>query len=187
MAADVVPTSWSLFARSRGVGLLTRIIVAVSPLVAVGCMRVVGERALPAVDIVVVCLALVCAVAPDSHLGTLVVVLIGIEWLATTHDATSPWSLVVAVSLAAFHISMAAASVAPPSARWTLAMSRRWSRRSAALMLSAPVVWALSAAIHLADVGSSAGLVAASLLLLAVVGVWVRDGALRTDPPPGRR
>ena len=144
----LLPDSLWLLSRARGAGVVLRALMLMSPAV----------------------------VLPDSHLGLLVVLLIGMEWLATVHDRATPWSVGAAVSLAVFHASMAAASVAPPAATWTRAMRRRWMRRSAALMVASAGTWAVVAAISGHHVASSSVLVAASLAAIASAGLWAREG-----------
>jgi hypothetical protein len=178
----LLPDSWWLLSRARGSGAVLRALMLMSPAVAVGCTWLAAGHTVPVINVVIFGLALLCVVLPDSHFGLLVVLLIGIEWLATVHDRTTPWSIVAAVSLVVFHASMAAASVAPPAATWTRAMRRRWMRRSAALMVASAGTWAVVAAIRGHDVASSAVLVAASLIALASAGLWAREGTFDAGP-----
>jgi hypothetical protein len=178
------PDPWWLLARVRGVGLVLRVLILASTVLAVGCTRLAAGHTVPLVDVVIVGLGLACAVAPDSHVGLLVVLVVGVEWLATVHDRATPWAVGAAVSLAVFHASMAAASVAAPAATWTGAMCRRWMRRSLAVMVASVGTWVVVAAIHGHHVASSAVLVAASLVTIAIAGLWARDGTLDAGPGP---
>jgi hypothetical protein len=155
-----------------------------STVVAVGCTWLAAGHTVPVVDVMIVGLALVCVVLPDSHVGLLVVLVVGVEWLATVNDRTTPWSVGAAVSLAVFHASMAAASVAPPAATWTRAMCRRWIRRSLAVMLASVCTWAVVAAIDGHHGADGAVLVASSLVAIAIAGLWARDGTLDAVPRP---
>jgi hypothetical protein len=177
------PDSWWLLSRVRGVGVVLRLLIPTSAMVAVGCTWLAAGHTVLVVDVVIVALALVCVVLPDSHVGLLVVLVVGVDWLATVHDRATPWSIGAAVSLAVFHASMAAASVAPPAARWTRAMCRRWMRRSLAVMAASVGTWAVVAAIHGRHLGRSALLVAASLAAIAIAGLWARDGTLDAGSP----
>ena len=176
------PDSWWLISRARGMGVVLRVFMFLSAAVAVGCTWLAAGRTVPVIDVVIFGLALVCAVLPDSHVGLFVVMLVGIEWLVTVHNQTTPWAVGTAVSLAVFHASMAAASVAPPAATWTRAMCRRWMRRCFAVMVASVGTWAVVAAIHGHHVGSSAVLVTASLAAIAIAGLWARDGTLDSGP-----
>ena len=176
------PDSWWLLSRTRGMGVVLRVLMLMSPVAAVGCTWLAAGHTVPVVDVVIFGLALVCVALPDSHVGLLVVLVVGVEWLATVHDRATPWSVGAAASLAVFHASMAAASVAPPAATWTRAMCRRWMRRSLAVMVSSVGTWAVAAAIHGHHVASSSVLVAASLVTIALAGLWARDGTLDSGP-----
>ena len=178
------PDSWWLLSRVRGVGLVLRVLILTSAVVAVACTWLAAGHTVPVMDVVIFGLVLACVVLPDSHVGLLVVLVVGVEWLVTVHDRTTPWSVGAAVSLAAFHASMAAASVAPPAATWTRAMCRRWMRRSLAVMVASVGTWAVVAAIHGHHMASSAVLVTASLVAIAIAGLWVRDGSLDAGPGP---
>jgi hypothetical protein len=174
-------SSWRL-SRLGGVGLVLRVLILASTVVAVGCTRLAAGHTVLLVNVVIFGLALVCVALPDSHVGLLVVLIVGVEWLATVHDRATPWSVGAAVSLAVFHASMAAAGVAPPTATWTRAMCRRWIRRSLAVMVASVGTWVVVAAIHGHHVASSAVLVAASLATIAVAGLWARAGTLDAGP-----
>lgn len=178
------PDSWWLLSRVRGVALVLRGLILASTVVAVGCTWLAAGHTVPVVNVVIFGLALVCVALPDSHVGLLVVLVVGVEWLVTVHDRATPWSVGAAVSLAVFHASMAAASVAPPAATWTRAMCRRWMRRSLAVMVASVGTWAVVAAIHGHHEASSAVLVAASLVAIAIAGLWARDGTLDAGPHP---
>ena len=175
------PDRWPL-SRVRGVGLMLRVLILTSTVVAVGCTWLAAGHTVLVVDVVIFGLAVACAVAPDSHVGLLVVLVVGLEWLVTVHDRATPWSVGAAVSLAVFHASMAAGSVAPPLATWTRGMCRRWIRRSLAVMVASVGTWVVVAASHGHHVGSSAVLVAASLVTMAIAGLWARDGTLDGRP-----
>lgn len=172
------PESWRLLARGRGAALVLRLLVVVGPTAAVGCTWLAAGRTVALLDVAIIGLAGACAVLPDSHLGLPVVVLVGVDWLATVDNQTTPWALGSAVSLAVFHAAMAASSVAPPAARWTGAMCRRWLRRTVAVMVGSAATWAFLAAVHRVEVAGSGVWFAVSLMLLAIAALWARDGTL---------
>lgn len=174
---------WWLLSRTRGVGLVLRALIFVSPLVALGCTRLAADDTLPVINIPVIALALLCVVFPDSHTGLFVVLLVAIGWLVSVDEPATPWSIGVAVSLTAFHASVAAATVAPPAARWTRAMCRRWLLRSVTVMVASAGTWVVVAAIGRYELGSSEVLVAASLIALAIAGTWARNGTVLADSP----
>ncbi len=116
--------SWWPSSHVRGVALVLRILIPTSTMVALMCTSLAAGRTVLIVDAAIFGIALVCTVRPDSHVGLLVVMAVGVDWLATVNDRATPWSVGAAASLAVFHASMAAASVAPPAARSRRAMSR---------------------------------------------------------------
>lgn len=178
MSEPTVSEPWLLMARARGIGLLLRVVIGVAPLIALGCTLLAADQTLPFVKFVIIAVSLVCVVYPDSHLGLFVVVLLGVEWLVTVDDPTTPWSIAVAASMALFHTSMAAAGVIPSSAAWSTSMRRRWGRRCVTLMLPAPVMWLLVVAVDNRNSAGSQVLLAASLVTLVTAAVWARAGTL---------
>ena len=182
MSDVLFPDSWWLLSRARGASVVLRVLVLMSALVAVGFTWLAAGHTVPFVDVVIFGLALVCVVLPDSHVGLLVVLLVGIEWLATVHDRATPWSVGAAVSLAVFHTSMAAATVAPSAATWTRAMCRRWMSRSVVVMVASAATWAVVALTRGHHVAGSAVLVAAPLVALASAGLWAREGSFDGRP-----
>ncbi len=181
MSEQAFQDSWWLFTRARGVGFVLRMLVLVCPIVALVCTRMAGGRVPTVIEIVVVVATLWCVVVPDSHVGMLVVALIGIGWLVAVDDTTSPWSLVVALVLLVFHVSLAAASIAAPGAVWSQAMRRRWGRRTGVLGLACVAVWLLVAAVNRYDLAASSALVAAALVVAAVAGLWAKDATLSAE------
>lgn len=169
-----------MLSRARGAGLTLRALILVTPLIATGATSAAGHT-ITAITVAIAATALACALVPDSHIGLLVVVLIGIQWLVTVHNPTSPWSLATAASLAIFHASLAAATVIPSAARWTRPMLRRWTRRPLLLILAAAGTWATLLLIDTVDIATNAVLVTASLLVLAVASLWAVQGSLNVN------
>ena len=175
--------AWLLLSRASGIGLLLRVVIGISPMVALACTILAADRTLPIVPFVVVALALGCVVLPDSPIGLIVVVLIGIQWWVTVENSSTPWSIAVAAALAVFHTSLAAAGVVPPSAAWTSAMIRRWMRRGATLLLAVPVLWLVTVVVQDRATQSSEILLAASILAMVTAAVWARAGTLSGGRP----
>jgi hypothetical protein len=166
--------------------LALRGLVVLAMVGALATTRATDGDTLPTLEGAIVGLALLSAVLPDAHLGLLMLVLAGSHWVAAVDEATTPWAMGFAACIALAHTSMAAATVSPVAARWSRAMRRRWARR---LLVQAAVIvptWAVVAVMAEIDIGASAILMAGALLAVAVVGLWVRHGALERDPPdPG--
>ena len=169
--------TWWLLSRARGAGLVLRALIVLSSLAALLCTRIAADHTLSVINVPVVVLAVVCVMFPDSHIGLLVVLLIGTGWLVTVDEITTPWSIGVAIALTVFHAATAAATVAPPPARWTRAMSRRWTRRSVAVMIASAGTWGAVVAVDRFEVGSSAALIAVSLVAIALAAMWAGAAA----------
>lgn len=184
MNDDVFRARVGLLQAARGTGLVLRLLIVAAPFAAIACTRLAAHDGAIAVDVVAICLAFLCLVYPDSHVGVALLALLTGEWLATVDDAAQPWALGMAVSFLVFHTALAAAAVAPPSARWTPAMCRRWLRRAAVLLVaSAVTMLAVLAADRIRMAGSGAVL-GAALALLAGAGLWA--AATGRDTPPSR-
>jgi hypothetical protein len=184
MTEVLVPDSRWMRTRARGATVVLRVLVLTSAVVAVVCTWLAAGHTVPFINVVIFGFALVCVVLPDSHAGLLVILLVGVEWLATVDDRTTPWSVGAAAALAVFHASMAAATVAPPAAKWTRAMCRRWMRNSAVVVVASAGTWAVVAVSHGHQLAGSAVLVAAALIALASAGLWGREGTFDGGPPP---
>jgi hypothetical protein len=177
------PVSSSPLAGACATALVLRALVLASPLLAAGCTWRAAHHTVPIVGVVVAVMAGACALHPDSHLGLLVVLVLGAEWLATVHDQATPWSVGAGVALTMFHASLAAATVAPPAATWTRAMCRRWLRRPLMLILGSAGTWAIVVAVHHLRVAGSAVLLVASVVALVLAALWARKGTLDTRAP----
>lgn len=139
---ETVPRSaLGRLASTRGIQAALRAAAFALPVVAYAGTSAAAGSAPGLVGTVVVGLAGACALAPDSHLGLLVTVIVGLHWLLAVDDVTTPWSLVVGLALGGLHLAMAAAGVAPPGARWTATMVVRWRRRAAATAAMTMAVW----------------------------------------------
>jgi hypothetical protein len=163
--------------------LTLRALVLIGVLIAMGATRAAGSDALLTLEIGIIGLALLSTLYPDTHIGLLIVLLAGSHWLATVDNATTPWAMGLAAGMALTHTSMAAASVSPPTARWSGAMRRRWVRRLLAQLGLIVPAWGVVAVMAEVDVGANAVVMAGALLVVAVVGLWARHGGLPRDPP----
>lgn len=167
---------------ARGAALFVRLMVVASALVAAGCLAVLTDSSRPWQWLLIIGVpGVACAALPDSHFGLVVVVGVVAAWLTSVDDLTSPWSLVLGVLLAVFHVSMAAAAAAPGAARWTPTMSRRYLQRVVAASLASAFAWLL--VVGAAEYEPSSPVLAVvGLFVLAVGAVWARAGAVRGRP-----
>lgn len=161
---------WML-SRARGVGLVLRVLIVVAPLLAAATTCAAGTVHTAFVIIIGVA-ALVCMLAPDSHAGLLVIGLIALQWLTTVDNTSSPWLVATAASVTVFHAALAAAASIPAGAAWSIAMCRRWVRRTLALIAACAGSWGALVVIDGIGPGNSAVLVTAALIVLAAAGLW---------------
>lgn len=181
---DTVPrTALGRLAAVRGVQVWLRVAVLLSPLVAFAGTTAASGAGSPALALLLLGLAVGCTLVPESNLGLLIMTVVGIHWLVAVEDVTSPWSLVVGLALGALHLAMAAASVAPPAARWTSAMTRRWARRAGWSAGATAVAAAAVQAVGGRSIGGGAVLLTAALVWLAVAALWVRRTSLARPVP----
>lgn len=172
MAEDPLWTRLSLLQRASGVGLLLRVVIIVCPLLAVGCIRASGGELLP-VEVIVVVLSLWCVVFPDGHAGLAVVGLLAWEWVAQVPHPTFGASVALASTLALLHSALAACTVAPPSARWSRPMLRRWATRTAALIVAGVATAVVVRLVGHFDIGASAALLGATLAVVGAATIWL--------------
>lgn len=181
MSDSLIPDSIRTLARVRGAGVVARLVVLSCPVLMTVCTYAAAGHTLRPLTIAIGVLTVVCVVHPDSHVGLLMVVLLGLQWLQAVDEPATPWGLAAATCLALFHTSLAAATVAPPSARWTQAIARRWSRRGAMLLAPGAGAWLMIAVLDGRRPAGSAVLLTASLVLIALGGVCA--GMSRSQSP----
>ena len=176
MSDSLIPESIRTLGRVRGAGVVARLVVLACPVLMTVCTDAAAGHTLRPLTIAIGVLTVVCVVHPDSHIGLLMVVLLGLQWLQAVDDPATPWGLAAATCLALFHTALAATTVAPPSARWTQAIARRWSRRGLMLLAPGAGTWLMIAVLDDRRPAGSAELLTASLVLIALAGVWAGTG-----------
>jgi hypothetical protein len=132
----------------------------------------------PPVAIVVVLLAGACALMPDSHLGLLTLLLLAWYWAAVVDHPTSVATLVAALAVLVFHAALAAATVAPPAARWSRSMLHRWARRTGVVAGATAAAWCVARLLAGTRIDGSAALLSTALLALAGGAAWLRRRSL---------
>ncbi len=167
------PISWMARLRATRYQLVLRLIIVASPMLALVFINAAADSSVVALDLAIIGLAIVCAVVPDSHLGLLVVALIGVDWLITVPISTTPWVMGAALALALFHTSMAAASVAPLATPLPISRRRSFSRRYAVVAAISLPMWLLTTVAQRTGLDGNSDLLAFTLLLLAIAIVWM--------------
>ena len=132
-----------------------------------------GHVAAPVV-IVVAVLAVASALIPDGHAGLGTILLLTWYWGASVDRPTSALTLLAALAMLLFHTAMAASTVAPPAARWTRTMHRRWAARTAVAGAALVAAWVLARVLATATLDGSTAMLAAALAVLAATAAWIR-------------
>lgn len=152
--------------------VVLRAAVVAGPLLTLGATMAARGSFQPIALMLIGVLAVGCALSPDTHVGLLVVLLLALNWLQTVDDETTPWLLVAAAGVLVLHVSMAAATVAPPAARWDRSMARRWSTRTAVVMAATAGAWATALGVTEWDRRGSAPVLVAALVSTAWLTWW---------------
>ncbi len=131
-----------------------------------------------------VALAIVAVVRPDSHAALGVEVAMVWQWLATTDDATSPWTIPFAVLLLVFHTLIALMAVTPINVRVPVSLLGRWARRCCFVASATVGVWAIVVVMDQRRAPGSVALTALAFVTLAALILVAR--ALSLTPPRNR-
>ena len=98
----------------------------------------------PGVAIVMmVALATVAVIRPDSHSALVAEGVVVWHWLAAIDDVTTPWVIPFAILLFVFHIAVALMAVTPLTGHIHSALLLRWIRRSGPVVAATVGVWVI--------------------------------------------
>jgi hypothetical protein len=153
--------------------LALRLVAFAAPVVVVSATMAARGAGQPVALVVFVLAGLACASSSDSHVGLVTMLLLALNWVQTVNDATTPWVLVAAAGMVLLHSSLAALTVAPPSARWPGPPARRWIRRSVLVWGAAVPVWLLSQRWAEWSPDGSATVLVLGLLASVTGGAWM--------------
>ncbi|MCU1394310.1 MAG: hypothetical protein JWM34_2738 [Ilumatobacteraceae bacterium] len=157
------------------------VVAIVSPVVACVCIGSVSHHATAVVAVLIGIVALGSTVRPDTHVGSLVVVGVVWYWLACIDDTASPWSLLVAAALFAFHTSTALIATVPNSATVDGETLGRWLRRSTIVMAATVAVWLLVVLLSHRHAAGSPALSLVALVALVAVALSLRRRSTARD------
>jgi hypothetical protein len=157
---------------------MMRCAILLAPIIVLATIEATTGSVYPPFAVVVVLLAGACAVAPDGHLGLLTLLLLAWYWVATVDHPTAVATLVTALAVLVFHTALAAATVAPPAARWSRSMLHRWGRRCGVVAAATAAAWGTSRLLSDTSIDGSAALLSIALLTLAGGAVWLRRRSL---------
>lgn len=155
-----------------------RLTILLAPALVLAAGAIDAGRVSPPVAIGLMLLAATCALMPDGNVGVLTVLLLAWHWGATVDRPTSGATLLAAVGVLLFHAAMAAATVAPPAARWSRAMRQRWARRTAVVAATTAAAWGVARLLGSARLEGSAVVLSTTLLAVATGALWIRYRSL---------
>lgn len=150
-----------------------RVLVIIGAMVAVVAAQAAGARPSDWVQVLLVGLALIVAVRPESSAG--VVLLVGTAYVwSTVPDPLSPLVLVAAAGMVLVHLGALVAAQGPARMRVDGVQAARWLLRGILLWLAAAAVWGLD--LVASDLPGGRLAYAAGLTLLMLVAtatVWL--------------
>ncbi len=167
-----------LVRRTRHAGLVLRCLALVATLAALACIHLAAAQPVfggdtLTIDGLAVIAAAICLVYPDGHAGILVLALLTAKWLIDVDEPAGWWTFALAATFAIFHATVAAAAIAPPSARWTRAMTRRWTLRTAVLVGSCAATALMVASIARLDLRGDVLVFSTALIALTAGALWI--------------
>ncbi len=122
-------------------------------------------------------LAVIAVIMPDSHAAFVVEIAVVWQWLAATDDATTPWVIPFAVLLFVFHCVVALMAVTPITAHVHGALLRRWFRRSGYVVAATIGVWAIVFVMDQRRAPGSAALTVVGFVTLTVLILLMRSAS----------
>lgn len=133
---------------------------------------------------VVLTLALLTAVAPDSSAGLATLTVYAVWWLLVVPGSTSGWVLVAALALLGGHAATAYLAAGPATLSAERAVRMAWLRDLAVVAVLTGAGWLLARGADGAVV-TGEGALALTLLLLGVAMVALSGTRRRDDDAPG--
>ena len=161
-------------------------LAAVAVAAAVAASAVTAAASGDEVGLLVVLLlgvATVAVIRPDSHAALLVEVVVIGQWLAGTDDVIDPAVVAVAALLFVFHAIVALMAVTPSSAVVDRVLLWRWLHRSAYVLVATGAMWLAVVVIEDRRAPGSAQLTFLAFVALAACTLAIRSLSAR---PAGR-
>lgn len=151
-----------------------RLVVALSPQLVLVLAHAAGATWSTTIALLVLAFSLGAAVEPDSHLGLVVLGILGWFWLSRVPESGSVWALLAAGSVLVFHAAGALGATAPPAAGLPTPLLTRWLRWAAAVAAATVLVWGLARLALAVHPAGQAALTGAALALVAVGALLLR-------------
>jgi hypothetical protein len=136
----------TVLARETRARLLLRVVVLVSPVLALLCAGP-ADRPRGWFLLLVVALSVGFAAMPESAMGTACLGLVVLWWALVGRGGAPLGALPAAVLLVAAHVAAVLLAYGPPGMPVGRAVLRRWLRRGAGVVSTAGLVWLFAAAV----------------------------------------
>jgi len=119
---------------------------------------------------------------PDSHAATAVEAFVVVQWLTTTDDTTTAWTIPVALCLFVFHVVIALMALTPISTTVARSILLRWSWRCGWVVAATIGMWVIVFAMAERRARGNAALTAVGFVVLAGLIVMTRQEDDRDRP-----
>ena len=152
-------------------------LMAVAVLAAIGASTstaLASGRQTGIVLAVIVVLAIISVLLPDSHIATAVEAVVVLQWLTTVDDATTAWVIPIAMCLFVFHLAITLTALTPIAAAVDRPTLLRWSRRSLWIVVATIGMWALVAGMAEREARGSVALTVVGFVTLTVLILMTR-------------
>ena len=116
----------------------------------------------------VLILGLGWALAPESVVGAVTLLVVGFSWVSSEMTEVPSMALVAALAMLVAHLASLVASYGPPRLPVAPSVARLWAIRAAVVFAAAPLVWLLTTAVRELP-GSGTVWVAGLVVALSVV------------------
>lgn len=165
-------TVWDVSRRTIAWQATVRGAIVVSALVALVAADRSADSTLPRfMLLLILALSVILALYPDSHVGLVIIGIVGYYWAVRANDRAGVWTLIGALAFTVFHSASALATVMPWRGAGNRAIVLRWLRRSTIVGVSATLAWGLSALMVAAEPSTNAVLSGVALVVVGF-GIW---------------
>lgn len=129
-----------------------------------------------------VALAAVAVIRPDSHSALVAEGVVVWQWLAAIDDVTTPWVIPFAMLLFVFHTAVALMAVTPLTGQIHGALLLRWMRRSGPVVAATIGVWAIVVVMDQRRAPGNEALAVLGFTTLTVLILVTRERSARPRP-----
>ena len=155
---------WFVLTPSR---LVIDALVFGSVATAIGSLLLTSHRGPTWPALVIVFLALIALLLPDSEAAMATMMAYGVWWFYAVLDVTTPWAVPAAVALLVFHAVIAHAAAGPAGMSTDRTTARAWWR--AGVLVSAPTVLVFAVVALARDAATTPPAIVGITLLLVMV------------------